>query len=131
MMKGLGYITRERMSGKDSEILGFHQTGRSEHNILEVTLKQEDKYFICDIHFRDHIQKNEFTIKTKSHFIDSPRNLHGFLLFGYTQNKSKLRFISTEFNLWKNDQKMDIEISLSDYNVKLMVSLQFTKMDLY
>ena len=92
-MKGVGYITRDRRSGNfhDSEILCFHQIGRLEHNILAVTLKQEDKYFMCDIHFRDQIPSNEFSIKTKSNFIDSPRRLHGFILFGYTRNKSKLR----------------------------------------
>ena len=92
-VKGVGYITRERRSGNfhDSEILFFHQIGRLEHDILAVTLKQEDKYFMCDIHFSDQLQLNEFSIKTKSNFVDSPRQLRGFLLFGYTRNKSKLR----------------------------------------
>ena len=123
-MTGVGCMVSERMSGQaagDSDIICFHQTGGNQQNVLSVTLKNETEYLSCDIQFRDQMEANQFSVKIKANFINSAKTLHGLLLIGYTRNKSKLSFVSTEITLWKNDQKIEIETSVNDYHLKLTV----------
>ena len=90
-------------------------------------MKNEEDYVTCDVHFRDEKKSNEFAVKIKANYIDSPKTLTGYVLIGYTHNKSQLRFISADVILWKNDQKVELKTSLNDYNIKLKVrSLSFS-----
>ena len=122
-MKGLGYMVSERRSGghDDTEILCFHQPADSEYNILSVTVKTEGEHVSCDVQFRDERGSEEFSVKIKSNFINSPKTLNGFFFIGYTFNKSELRFISADIILWKNEQKIEFKTSVNEHNLKLKV----------